>query len=556
MKLLLVRHGESTANANGVLSSYPGDEVFLTELGRVQARQLSLKLSDPINFVYVSPLKRTIETAEIVFENRTGDISIDPRIKEVDYGNYSGHPNNAELDSIREMQVQGNYMVRFGGSGENKLDVLNRLYDFLIDVLGSHEEGATVLAVTHGSIISRIESILVDAGVVKKQNGVKNAEIREYALQKTDIDKLVRLKKLDNLLATSEYAEEIFQYRDRYAELAADTKDPEVNLEVFEKFLEGLCTSRLMPLAVTNIETYRDLDSQTPVVVCAVHNSSLLIEMFIDHYTKIGVRHFVFIDNNSDDESVDTIKMKSKGLSVDIWQTDDTFDSFKAMGWKQRMFYLYGVDRWYINLDIDELLVFEGYDKGQSIRDFIVKLEQRSYSGAGSILVDMYSNSPAPDEATGDDILNEYRFFDIDTYDYDDSGDFGRRVFGGPRTRLIGRHPSLQKTPLVYVTESSIAINPHFWIPYDISRDARLCTALLHYKFLPGDLHKYQRYVDTGVHWDNSSQYRSYVEYAIEHGEVALFYSREHSGELNSFESVEQIRYMDGSRVIEPLAHR
>ena len=62
--------------------------------------------------------------------------------------------------------------------------------------------------------------------------------------------------------------------------------------------------------------------------------------------------------------------------------------------------------------------------------------------------------------------------------------------------------------------------------------------------------------MDTGVHWDNSSQYRSYVEYAIEHGEVALFYSREHSGELNSFESVEQIRYMDGNRVIEPLAHR
>lgn len=70
----------------------------------------------------------------------------------------------------------------------------------------------------------------------------------------------------------------IFQYRDRYAEPAADTKDPEVNLEVFEKFLEGLCTSKLMPLAVTNIETYRDLDSQTPVVVCAVHNSSLSLK--------------------------------------------------------------------------------------------------------------------------------------------------------------------------------------------------------------------------------------------------------------------------------------
>ena len=547
MKLLLVRHGESVANASGILSSHPGDGVVLTKSGIMQAEQLSFELPKSLSAVYASPLERAIETAEIAL-GRDAEIIIEPRIKEVDYGECSGQSNNAELDSVRQMQVRGDYNVRFGVNGENRLDVLNRLYDFLIESLELHEEDSVVLAVTHGSIISRIESILIDAGIAEKQYGAKNVEIREYDLQRTDALKFVRLKKLDNLLAASEHVKEIFQYRGQYANIAADIKDPEVSLEVFEKFLEGLCMSRLMPLEVAS--GHRGLDPQVPIVVCAVHNSSLLIEMFIDHYAEIGVKQFVFIDNNSDDRSIDAIKIKSEGLNVDIWQTDDTFDGYKAMGWKQRMFYAYGLNRWYLNLDIDELFVFEGYDEGASVSDFIVRLEKQSHRGAGAILVDMYSNTLASIDATSVDILDKYRFFDTNTYEFDDSGDFGRRVFGGPRTRLMGRHPSLQKVPLAYVTEASVAVNPHFWMPYKIFRKAPLCTALLHYKFLPGDLQKYRGYVDTGVHWDNSSQYRSYVEYIAKHGDAATFYSDDVSGEFKNFNSVARIKYRDGSSVI------
>ena len=51
MKLLLVRHGESVANASGILSSHPGDGVVLTKSGIMQAEQLSFELPKSLSAV-------------------------------------------------------------------------------------------------------------------------------------------------------------------------------------------------------------------------------------------------------------------------------------------------------------------------------------------------------------------------------------------------------------------------------------------------------------------------------------------------------------------------
>ena len=52
---------------------------------------------------------------------------------------------------------------------------------------------------------------------------------------------------------------------------------------------------------------------------------------------------------------------------------------------------------------------------------------------------------------------------------------------------------------------------------------SRLSAALLHYKFLPGDIEKYRDYVNSGVHWNNSSQYRSYIDGVDTLGSVNFF---------------------------------
>lgn len=109
--------------------------------------------------MYVSPLPRTIETAHYIFERYSSiNVVIDDRIREIQYGKYSHCKNNEELDEIRKKQIAGDYMVRFGDYGENKLDIEMRLSNFLIDI--SNTKFKNVLIVSHGSVISYMKRLL------------------------------------------------------------------------------------------------------------------------------------------------------------------------------------------------------------------------------------------------------------------------------------------------------------------------------------------------------------------------------------------------------------
>ena len=84
--LLLVRHGESEANAGGLLVGRA--ESPLTAAGRDQVAALARRLSaHHVGRVVSSPLGRAQETARAL---GLGPVEIDPRWVEVDYGSYEG----------------------------------------------------------------------------------------------------------------------------------------------------------------------------------------------------------------------------------------------------------------------------------------------------------------------------------------------------------------------------------------------------------------------------------------------------------------------------------
>ncbi len=90
--LLLIRHGQTRANADGVLAGRtPG--VPLDERGRSQAEQLAERLAEvPLRAVVHSPLERCAQTAAILVANRgSGPQPVpDPRLLECDYGAWTG----------------------------------------------------------------------------------------------------------------------------------------------------------------------------------------------------------------------------------------------------------------------------------------------------------------------------------------------------------------------------------------------------------------------------------------------------------------------------------
>jgi broad specificity phosphatase PhoE len=93
--LILVRHGESTGNADGLLLGRM--DAPLTDRGLAQARTLGPALP-AVARVISSPLARARDTAEAL---ATGlPIEIDDRWIEVDYGEFDGRPLGAVPDEV------------------------------------------------------------------------------------------------------------------------------------------------------------------------------------------------------------------------------------------------------------------------------------------------------------------------------------------------------------------------------------------------------------------------------------------------------------------------
>jgi probable phosphoglycerate mutase len=86
--LILVRHGESTANAAGLLLGRTDAE--LTETGRAQAAAVSRLLTAPVVEVRTSPLRRAADTASLLGLDLHP--IVDEQWIEVDYGEFECQP--------------------------------------------------------------------------------------------------------------------------------------------------------------------------------------------------------------------------------------------------------------------------------------------------------------------------------------------------------------------------------------------------------------------------------------------------------------------------------
>ena len=86
--IILVRHGQTEANASGLLQGRV--DLPLTELGRRQARAATAAVPPGARIVS-SPLRRAVQTAEVL-ASATGDVVVDDRWIELDYGAYDGRP--------------------------------------------------------------------------------------------------------------------------------------------------------------------------------------------------------------------------------------------------------------------------------------------------------------------------------------------------------------------------------------------------------------------------------------------------------------------------------
>jgi 2,3-bisphosphoglycerate-dependent phosphoglycerate mutase len=163
--VIFMRHGQAESNVGRILAGRHM-ESHLTEQGREQvvdsAKQLMKNIA--IEKVYVSPVIRTVETAQIVCQILGTDYVIDERLYETEMGQLGGM-NYEEVTT-----KYGDILTRFYSDYDAVLEkfgvetfdsVKRRIKNLLDDLLQKHED-SNVLIVTHLDPIKAALATLLD----------------------------------------------------------------------------------------------------------------------------------------------------------------------------------------------------------------------------------------------------------------------------------------------------------------------------------------------------------------------------------------------------------
>ncbi|QGK70017.1 MSMEG_4193 family putative phosphomutase [Allosaccharopolyspora coralli] len=162
--LILLRHARSTANGSGTLAGRsPG--VGLDDSGRAQAAGLAERLGAlPVAEFVVSPLQRCAETVSEVAASRGLTPVVEPRLTEVDYGDWTGRAVKELTEESLWKVVQQHPSAAVFPGGEGLAQVQARAVAAVREhdarITEQHGPNALWVACSHGDVI---KSIVADA---------------------------------------------------------------------------------------------------------------------------------------------------------------------------------------------------------------------------------------------------------------------------------------------------------------------------------------------------------------------------------------------------------
>ena len=137
---VVVRHGQSLFNVDGVVNGDPALDRGLSEQGIEEAERLAGELAAlPIDLVAVSPFPRALQTANIALAGRDVPHVVDEELGDVRIGELEGAP----LDAYRDAPAHSNRKERFPG-GES-LDEAALRYAGACERLLARDDGVTLV---------------------------------------------------------------------------------------------------------------------------------------------------------------------------------------------------------------------------------------------------------------------------------------------------------------------------------------------------------------------------------------------------------------------------
>lgn len=268
------------------------------------------------------------------------------------------------------------------------------------------------------------------------------------------------------------------------------------------------------------------------LLVCTFRNEQIRLPYFLKYYRDLGVQHFLFIDNGSQDGAVEYLA----GMEdVSLWHTAASYKrATHGVDWMNHLLRKYAHGHWALVVDPDEFFVYPFCDTRpvRALTDWLDSSQIRSFA---SMLLDVYPKGRL-DQAVyhpGQDPLEIAPWFDSGNYSQSLNKEYGNLwIQGGARARVFfannpKKAPALNKIPLVkwdrrfaFVSSTHMLLPRGLNLVYESGGGEKASGVLLHAKFLDTFAAKAEEEMDRKQHHGASAEYKAYRDALRNHPDM------------------------------------
>jgi glycosyltransferase involved in cell wall biosynthesis len=250
--------------------------------------------------------------------------------------------------------------------------------------------------------------------------------------------------------------------------------------------LEGLIRPKVLRRNIKHVSGLEELDyaGNEVIAVCIVRNGALHIQSFIDHHFDLGVKHIIFLDNCSTDE---TINIAAEYSNITILQSKCPYQTYENT-MKRYMVQKFARNQWSLTVDIDERFDYP-YSGQLPIGSFLTYLNTYNYTAVVTQMLDLFDANAITDNSSQNSkpIKETCHYYDISNiektkYPYGILSNSNVKMhWGGIRRTIFGTENGLTKASLILLDRK---IKPFVdWHHARHARIADITCILLHYPF-------------------------------------------------------------------------
>ncbi|MCP8896335.1 glycosyltransferase family 2 protein [Shinella daejeonensis] len=286
----------------------------------------------------------------------------------------------------------------------------------------------------------------------------------------------------------------------------------------FRLFLEDRLAGRSLTLVQDRLGAIRKRDI---LLVSCLRNERFRMPAFVDYYRKLGVSHFLFVDNDSTDGFMDWAGTQE---DVTVWHTAASYRDAKfGMLWLNDILRRHCRGHWCVVVDPDEFLVYP-YMETRSLAALTQFLDEEKRPCMHTLMLDAYGKGPLEESllAEGQDPFEVCPYFDKDGYLQVPSWGHSTWIRGGPRLRVHfaenpDEAPALNKVPLIkWRFHYHYNMSMHDARPFYLNRAHRIGNVstsgvLFHFKMVSSLIAKAEEESQRKEHYADGREYDRYL---------------------------------------------